>query len=263
MTHGENKVFGIESLHRIADPAGDQRIRGDLLMGEMREGGLELRRRYSGDRRGTSGDEARNPGSHGGLILRGFCLASGYEFLRIQLDVRCPKTRFHLRYPFIIRHDSEETGIGKLSVKDAIIWPVKRRPLTLVTSSKLTDGKRWIIGNDGAILKSSSIYNDENILSNAEADAPPAPSYGGAPLPLLHRYPSHFVPFATDDYFVVGYSDSLKRIMVLDYLDLDCDQADEEEDRRKRDRESAAGRGGWHDLLGRMKKLNMLAAGPN
>ena len=62
---------------------------------------------------------------------------------------------------------------------------------------------------------------------------------------------------------MVGYSDSLKRILVLDYLDLDCDQTDEEEERRRREREKAAGRGGWHDLLGRMKRLNMLAVAPN
>ena len=71
------------------------------------------------------------------------------------------------------------------------------------------------------------------------------------------------MPFATDDYFVVGYSESHKRVMVMDYLDLDCDREEEEEDRRRKEREAAAGRGGWHDLLGRMKKLNMLAAGPS
>lgn len=39
VTHGHYKVFGIEALKRIADPAADQRIRVDLQMGDSREGG--------------------------------------------------------------------------------------------------------------------------------------------------------------------------------------------------------------------------------
>ena len=95
VTHGHYKVFSIEALRRIADPAADQRIRVDLQMGDMREGGAaELRGRMRGDRC----DRPASDGSGGGgLILRGFCLVSGYEFLRLPLDVCDPKTRFHLR----------------------------------------------------------------------------------------------------------------------------------------------------------------------
>ena len=98
MTHGHYKVFSIEALRRIADPAADQRIRVDLQMGDMREGGVaELRGRSRGDRCDRPASVSDGGSGGGGLILRGFCLVSGYEFLRLPLDVCDPETRFHLR----------------------------------------------------------------------------------------------------------------------------------------------------------------------
>ena len=55
----------------------------------------------------------------------------------------------------------------------------------------------------------------------------------------------------------MGFSESDKRFVVLDYLDVDPPGPEqEEEEKRRREREAAAaGRGGWGDLLSRVKKL--------
>ena len=136
--------------------------------------------------------------------------------------------------------------------------------------SRPVDGKRWLIGNGGTILSSSSIVeiieNEQthelgNVVDSDISNDPRDHSGNQRhdhDCPPLYRFPpSSFTPLATDDYFVVGFSESDKRFVVLDYLDVDPPGPEqEEEEKRRREREAAAaGRGGWGDLLSRVKKL--------
>lgn len=140
-----------------------------------------------------------------------------------------------------------------------VIAPIRNRPLTLVSGDRPIDGKKWLIGNNRSILSSRLIQINEDADAIMTLAAGAARSLATTPsscLPLLHQFPPSFIPFATDDYFIVGVADCAKRFVVLDYLHVDgSKEEEEEEEKRRREREAAAGRGGWSQLLGRVKKL--------
>ena len=95
---------------------------------------------------------------------------------------------------------------------------------------------------------STALAADEAYCASASPSASPSP--------LLHQFPPSFIPFATDDYFIVGVADGAKRFVVLDYLHVEAPkEEEEEEEKRRKEREAATGRGGWSQLLGRVKKL--------
>ena len=96
---------------------------------------------------------------------------------------------------------------------------------------------------------------DGAYCASASSSASPS-SPSASPSPLLYQFPPSFIPFATDDYFIVGVADGAKRFVVLDYLHVEgSKEEEEEEEKRRKEREAAAGRGGWSQLLGRVKKL--------